>query len=143
MKTKKPTLKAGIGPATTKTNFGHSLPPLRSQAAPALTSKDLSKLEARLAKAIAALGERIQNQLESMAKTLEEILADVAAEDTHEESTQTLLDGVRQQVTDALAGVDLHDEAQAKLDKVFTDLETHNEKVSSALTGDEPGSVSP
>lgn len=81
----------------------------------------------------------VNRKVEKIMATLDEILADVTAESTRLDSIQALLDGLRQQLKDALAGVKLPPETQAKVDAIFTMTEANKAKVDAALnTGVEP-----
>ena len=73
----------------------------------------------------------IRNQ-EIIMATLDQILADVTAESTDIGSLSKLLGGLRQQLADALAGT-IPPEAQAKIDAIFTQVESNRGKVTEAL----------
>jgi hypothetical protein len=69
-----------------------------------------------------------------MAHTLDEVLADVTAEKTALDSLVALTAGLKQQVADALSGVTLPAEVQAKIDAVFTGVEANKQEVLDALS---------
>ena len=65
--------------------------------------------------------------------TLDEVLAEVTDESTRLDSIQALIDGVKQQLADALADANLSPENQAKVDAVFAGLSTNKAKIDKAL----------
>jgi hypothetical protein len=79
----------------------------------------------------------LQNQ-ETLMATLDEVLSDVTAETTAIQSLAALIDGLRQQVKDALSGVTLPPDAQAKVDAIFTAAETNKAAIAKALAANTP-----
>lgn len=65
--------------------------------------------------------------------TLDEVLAEVTDESGRLDSIQALIDGIKQQLADALAGTTLPTEVQAKVDAVFSALGTNKGKIDKAL----------
>jgi hypothetical protein len=74
----------------------------------------------------------IKNQ-ETMMATLDDVLADVTAETTQIASLSALIDGLKQQVADALAGATLPPATQAKIDEIFTAAEANKAAIAKAL----------
>lgn len=73
--------------------------------------------------------------------TLDEVLAEVTDESGRLDSIQALLDGIRQQLADALAGTTLPTEVQAKVDAVFAGLTANKAKIDKALNTGAPPPV--
>jgi uncharacterized protein YoxC len=73
--------------------------------------------------------------------TLDQILADVTAESTAIDSVVALIDGLKKQLADALAGVTLPAAVQAKVDAIFTGTEANAAKVAAALAANVPPAV--
>lgn len=65
--------------------------------------------------------------------TLDEVLAEVTDEGTRLDSIQALIDGIKQQLADALSGTTLPADVQAKVDAVFAGLEANKAKLDKAL----------
>lgn len=87
--------------------------------------------------------DRLTERLEKMANTLDDILNDVSAESTLEDSIITLLNGISQQLKDALAGTTLPTAVQEKVDAAFTALEANKAKLAAALTANTPAAPQP
>jgi len=68
-----------------------------------------------------------------MMATIDEILVEVTDESSRLDSIQALIDGIRQELEDALAGTTLPPEVQAKMDDVFAVLGDNKAKISKAL----------
>ena len=68
-----------------------------------------------------------------MARTLDEVLAVVTDEDSQIDSLVTLVNGIEQQLKDALSGTTLPPAVQAKVDAVFDAVETNKNKVVAAI----------
>lgn len=83
------------------------------------------------------LGLIIQYQENAMA-TLDEILADVTDESTQIDGLSTLIDGLKQQLADALAGANLPPAVQTKVDAIFTKAEANKGKIAAALAANAP-----
>lgn len=75
---------------------------------------------------------------ENILATLDDVLNDVTAESTRLDSIATLIDGLKQQIADALAGVTLPPAVQAKVDQIFTAAETNKAKIDAALNTNVP-----
>lgn len=71
---------------------------------------------------------------EQIMSTLDDVLADVTAEATAIDSLSALTAGLKQQLADALAGVALPPNVQAKIDTVFAGLEANKQKVIDAIS---------
>lgn len=80
-----------------------------------------------------ALLAAIQGKLTAMAHTLDEVLAGVADEGTKQDSLIALMNGVEQQLKDALAGTTLPPAIQAKVDAVFDGITNNATKVQAAI----------
>jgi hypothetical protein len=65
---------------------------------------------------------------------LDAVLASVTEEDTLIDSVIALLNGVEQQLKDALSGTTLPPAVQAKVDAVFDKVEAQKVKVAAAIT---------
>ncbi len=73
-----------------------------------------------------------------MSATLDQILQDVKDESTITDSIIALLNGVEQQLKDALAGQTIPPANQAKIDAIFDGIEANKAKVSAAITANTP-----
>lgn len=83
-----------------------------------------AKLDALLAKL---------TNMETMMPTLDEVLAKVTEESTKIDSLATLTAGLKQQLADALADVNLTPEQQAKVDAIFAGITGNEQKVVDAI----------
>lgn len=73
--------------------------------------------------------------------TLDEVLAEVTDESTRLDSIQALIDGIKQQLADALSGTTLPAATQAKVDAVFAGLTSNKAKIDKALNTGTPAPV--
>lgn len=73
-----------------------------------------------------------------MAKTLDEVLADVTGEGSQIDSLVALVNGIEQQLKDALANTTLPPDVQAKVDAVFDAVEANKAKVVGAINANTP-----
>lgn len=105
------------------------------------SDKDTAERLLRMEKLLSAnlQGEQVilKNQEKIMA-TLDDVLADVTSESTAIDSVTALITGLKQQVADALSGVTLPSATQAKIDAVFTGLESNKGKLTTALAANTP-----
>ncbi len=85
-----------------------------------------------------ALGVDLNKALEALMATLQEVLDLVTAEGTKEDSIIALLNGVKQQLADALANANLSLENQAKVDAVFAGLTANAGKLDAAIAANTP-----
>lgn len=85
----------------------------------------------------------ITSKLDQIMATLDQILADVVDEHTKIEGLITLLNGIKQQLADALAGTTLPPEVQAKIDAVFDGVEVNKAAIVAALDANTPPSPTP
>jgi nitrogen fixation protein len=69
---------------------------------------------------------------------LDQVLTSVTDEDTLIDSVIALLNGVEQQLKDALAGTTLPPAVQAKIDAVFDKVEASKVKVNAAIVANTP-----
>lgn len=95
------------------------------------------QVEARLRSVEHKLDLIIRKQ-EAMMATLDDVLSEVTDESTRLDSIQALIDGVKQQLADALAGTTLPPATQAKIDAVFSGLTTNKGKIDKALNANAP-----
>lgn len=75
----------------------------------------------------------ILSKMETIMATLDEVLAEVTDESTRLDSIQALIDGIKQQLADALSGAALPPDVQAKIDAVFAGLTGNKAKIDKAL----------
>lgn len=75
----------------------------------------------------------IEGKLTAMAHSIDETLAAVADEDSKTDSLIALMNGVEQQLKDALAGTTVPPAVQAKIDAVFDSITNNATKVQSAI----------
>ena len=81
---------------------------------------------------------RIEERLNIMAATLDQILQDVTDESTVIDSISTLVQGLQQQLKDALSGATLSPAIQAKVDAVFAQAEANKAKLATAVAANTP-----
>jgi len=70
--------------------------------------------------------------------TLDEVLAKVEEGNSVDSSLIALLEGIKKQLDDALAGTTLPPAVQEKVNQIFDGLVADNEKVSAALLANTP-----
>lgn len=70
--------------------------------------------------------------------TIQELLAEVSAQTTKLASWDALMDGLRQQLADALSGVTLPPAVQAEIDKVFAVAKANTAKIDESLSENVP-----
>ena len=80
----------------------------------------------------------IHARLEHIMATIDDLAKDISDETTAIDSVATLVTGLRQQVTDALAGASISPSVQQKLDAVFATAETNKAKLAKALAANVP-----
>jgi uncharacterized protein YoxC len=80
----------------------------------------------------------ITAQQESLMATLDQILDKVTAEQTSIDSLAMFIDGLKKQLSDALAGVNLTPAVQAKVDAIFAGVAANEAKVVAALDANVP-----
>lgn len=90
-------------------------------------------------------GDLVLNGLENIMATLDQVLADVKAENTQLDSLGAFIAGLKQQITDALSGATLPADVQAKVDAVFALTEANTVKIATAMntTSNVPAPVTP
>lgn len=88
---------------------------------------------------------RIEAKLDALTKeskmqdeTLDQVLADVQAESTVEDGLITLTTSIKAELNKALAGSGLSADDQAKVDAIFTAIESNKAKVAAAVTANTP-----
>lgn len=84
--------------------------------------------------------ERIERKITIMSATLDQVLQDTTDESTLEDSIITLLGGIKSQL-DAITAGALPAATQAKVDKIFANLESNKAKVAAAITANTPPTV--
>lgn len=77
-------------------------------------------------------------KLEAIMATLDEVLVDVKAETTQITSLSVLTAGLKQQLADALSGVSLPPGVQAKVDAIFSGVESNKQAVVDAINSNTP-----
>jgi hypothetical protein len=87
---------------------------------------------------IAKLRDLIIRNQEALMATLDEVLAEVTDESGRLDSIQTLIDGIKQQLADALSGAALPPAVQQKVDEVFAGLTANKAKIDTALNAGTP-----
>lgn len=87
---------------------------------------------------VGSLLHHIIETLEKIMATLDETLAAVTAEDTKVDSIIALVDGLKKQLADALAGVTLPPDTQAKVDAIFAQANASAGKIDTAITANTP-----
>lgn len=80
----------------------------------------------------------IKQNGEAIMRTLDETLAAVTAEDTKVDSIIVLVNGLKQQLADALAGTTLPPAIQAKVDAIFDTATASAGKIDAAITANTP-----
>ena len=81
---------------------------------------------------------RIEQKLEAIMATLQEVLDQVTTEDSKVDSIIALLNGVEQQLKDALSGATLPPAVQAQVDAVFAKAKGSADKIDAAITANTP-----
>ncbi len=87
----------------------------------------------RLSTRLGAFQDQTQEEIEHVMASLDEVLNDVADESTRIDSLGTLIDGIKKQLDDALAGANLPPAVQAKVDGIFAAIEQNKTKVQAAI----------
>lgn len=77
--------------------------------------------------------QQLNQRLDLMARTLDETLAAVQDEGTKEDSLIALVNGIEQQLKDALSGTTIPPAQQAKIDAIFDGLAANSAKVQAAI----------
>ncbi len=80
----------------------------------------------------------LTRKVDAMAKTLQEVLDAVAAEDTKIDGIIALVGGLKQQLADALSGTTLPPDVQAKVDALFDKATASAGKIDAALSANVP-----
>ncbi len=78
------------------------------------------------------------NGMEKIMATLDQVLQDVTDESTQIDGISTFIDGLKQQLADALSGTTLSPGTQAKVDAIFSQAETNKGKIATALAANTP-----
>lgn len=80
----------------------------------------------------------VDKELYMVDRTLDDVLADIAAEKTQIASLSTLTAGIKQKLDDALSGVTLPADAQAKINAIFDGIESNKQDVVNAINANTP-----
>lgn len=97
-----------------------------------MNNRDYHKLMALLVEIRDTQRLLLERQYE-MAKTLDDIVAEVEEESTTLDSLASFVAGLKQQITDALAGTTLPPPVQAKIEAVFAGIESNKAKLAKAM----------
>lgn len=88
---------------------------------------------------------RIENKLDiliakenKMGATLDQVLQDVSDETSLEQSVLTLVGNIQDQLKAALAGTTISPANQAKIDSIFSGIESNKTALTAALTANTP-----
>lgn len=81
---------------------------------------------------------RIEQKVNNMAATLDQVLQDVTDESNVIDGISTLIQGLKQQLADALSGANLPPQVQQKVDAIFAQAETNKAKLATAVTANTP-----
>ncbi len=82
---------------------------------------------------ICAVAYMLNKLEERIMASLDETLAAVQAESTADDSIIALLQGLQQQLADALANANLSAENQAKVDAIFAQANANSQKIAAAV----------
>ena len=85
----------------------------------------------------------LQKQVNKMAASIDDIIADVSAENTTLDSLDTAINGIQQMLKDALANETIPPAVQAKIDSVFATVEANKAKLAKAMTDSVPPAPTP
>ena len=77
-------------------------------------------------------------RLEAIMATLQQVLDTVTAESTKEDSIIALLNGIKQQLADALSGATLPPAVQAQVDAIFQQATDNASKLDAAIAANTP-----
>ena len=80
----------------------------------------------------------LKRKVSEMAKSLDDVLAEVTAQGTKLDGITTLISGLKQQLADALAGTTLPPAVQAKVDAIFNQASQNAAKIDTALDANVP-----
>jgi hypothetical protein len=83
---------------------------------------------------------KVEDFMASTGKTLDDIIADIKDLGTKEDGLVTLMNGLEQQLKDALAGVSLPPDVQAKIDAAFDAVESRKQAIQDAIDANTPPS---
>ncbi len=94
-------------------------------------------------KQVLSLVEALTAKVTSMAKTLDDLVAQVEAQSTVVDSLVTLLNGIKQKLDDALSGTTLPPAVHAKVDAIFEADEATTQKMKDAILANTPEEPTP
>lgn len=81
---------------------------------------------------------RIEHLMENIMPTLDETLEKVTANSSRIDSLQALLEGIKAQLADALAGTTLPAAVQAKVDAIFATASAQADDIDESLNANTP-----
>lgn len=81
---------------------------------------------------------KLETLLEKIMATLDDVLKDVTDEKTAIGGLSDLITGLRKAVADALSGVTLPPDAQAKVDAIFNEAEARKAELAAAVAANVP-----
>lgn len=91
---------------------------------------------------------RIEQKLDALIRlegkqmaNIDDILIEVHKQPTLIESVKTLVGGLKKSLDDALAGISVTPEVQAKLDEVFATLSANDQALADAVTANTPAAA--
>lgn len=90
--------------------------------------KRLARMERKLDRLLLALHVQLERD-DAMAKSMDELLAEIQRQTTVEDGLVSLIDGLRNDVKAAAPGAD-----QAKIDQAFEQLKANTDKLAASLT---------
>lgn len=97
-----------------------------------LSKKDLAELWLRLSRIEYLLRSLTWKEDKTMA-TIDDLVTEVANEATQIASVKTFIQGLQQQLADALSGVTLPADVQAKVDAVFASMQANDAALAGAI----------
>jgi hypothetical protein len=80
----------------------------------------------------------LERKVDTIMKTLDEVLAVVTPIPSKVDGLKALIDGLKQQLADALAGTTLPPAVQAKVDAIFETAKNSSDKIDAALAANTP-----
>ncbi len=85
----------------------------------------------------------VNRKLRYIMATLDDVLAVVTEEAGQIDSMIALMTGLQQQLADALAGITLPAQVQAKVDAIFTQAKADSDKIVAAIAANSPPPATP
>lgn len=91
--------------------------------------------------AILAILKSIQQTERTEMSTLDDLLTEVTKQQGEVASVQTFIQGLQQQLSDALSGISLPPAQQQKVDTIFADLQANDAALAAAITTNPGGAT--